>query len=75
MSLCAVLGAFVAACTDNQSNLVLSGDCLVQEFEVAGSGAEIDRTAYTITVQVPEDTPLDDVEVTKLAACHPGYER
>ena len=66
MSLCAVLGAFVAACTDNQSNLVLSGDCLVQEFEVAGSGAEIDRTAYTITVQVPEDTPLDDVEVTKL---------
>lgn len=66
MSLCVLLGSIVAACSSNDSDLQLTGNCLVEEFEVAGFPSAINNREYTVQVQVPENTVLDNMEITKL---------
>lgn len=56
----------VASCTDNASSLNLSGNCNVEELMIDGFKAEVDAETQTLMVYVPEDTPIDNMEITSL---------
>lgn len=61
-----LLGVAMTACTSNESDLKLSGDCLVTELALDGYDALIDYTDYKLNVQLPEGTEVDDMVVTEL---------
>lgn len=65
-SVCVLLGTLLAACTGNESDLELDGDCLVTEFALGGLPGIVDRHESTITVLVPEDVATSDMQITAL---------
>lgn len=56
----------MTACTSNESDLKLSGDCLVKELTIDGFEASINVADNKLNVQVPEGTALDNMKVTSL---------
>lgn len=68
MSFCMLLGAVMAACSsdDNSNSLNISGNCLVETIEIGGYQGTINYRDYTINIPVPENTPLDNMEINTL---------
>lgn len=59
-----LLGLSMTACTSHESDLELSGDCLVKELSLNAAKASINSIDYKLNVQVPEGTELDAMKVT-----------